>query len=267
MAMAETEDTMLDAHDLKKTHDKISTLLRFHPSLKKSIEWEPWSRPEPYEAALAAERLRDYWKPSEVKLILVAESHLYTDADDLVCRIDPAALPVPLPGCPSEYVRLVYCLGYGENSVLVANRIPAAVNPGTDDYWAIFSKCADTWTGSTGNLTWKIQTLKKLQGKGIWLLDASIHACCNPRLRGRPSNLAGRWTVYRSMLQTSWEYVSKKLEHCENIWCIGRNVKNAIPDPRLVSVRTIPQPSSVRFGLGAEYVKGLDALVTAARSL
>jgi hypothetical protein len=151
--------------------------------------------------------------------------------------------------------------------LFLSDRVPAAGNPGTDDYWAIFSKCADTWTGVTGNLSWKLQTLKKLQEKGIWLLDASIHACCNPRLRGRPYNLAGRWPVYQSVLQTSWEYVSRNLGDCEHIWCIGHNVKGALTDSRLVSERTILQPGAVRFGRGAEYRKGLDALVAAARSI
>jgi hypothetical protein len=258
---------MLDTASLRKTHDRISNLLREHASLRKASEWEPWTIAEPYEAALVGELYRDYWRPHAVKLILVAESHLYTDADDLACQIDPSKLPIPLPDCPTDFVRLVYCPAYGDSSVLVANRTPAAGNPGTDDYWEIFSRCAATWTGATGDLRWKLRTLLAMQKRGIWLLDASIHACCNPRLRGRPYNLAGRWAVYKSMLRMSWEYVSENLGDCTNIWCIGHNVKNALPDPRLAWERTILQPSMTRYGRGNEYRKGLDALVTAAEAI
>jgi len=258
---------MVDTDSLKRAHDKISDLLLNHASLRKTFEWAPWTSAEPYEAALAGERYRYYWKPSAVKMILVAESHLFTDVDDLACRIDPSKLPISLPNCPTEFVRLVYCPGYGDSSVFVANRIPAGSNSGTDDYWEILSRCADTWTGMTGDLQWKLRTLQELQKKGIWLLDASVHACCNPRLRGRPNNLAGRWSVYQSILRASWEYVSQNLGDCANTWCIGHNVKRALPDPRLVWERTILQPGSARFGHGDEYRKGLGALVAAARSI
>jgi hypothetical protein len=258
---------MLNTNNLKKTHDEIADLLRTHTSLSRAPEWEAWRTVEPYEAAHVGERYRDYWKPRLVKMILIAESHLYTDADDLACRIDPSKIPNFSPECPTEYVRLVYCLGYGDSSVFAANRIPAAANPGTADYWEILSSCAETWTGSTGDIRWKLRTLQVLQEKGIWLLDASIHACCNPRLRGRPYNLANRWAVYQSMLRISWNYVSKNLGDCANVWCVGHNVKNAVPDSRLVWERTILQPSNTRYGRGEEYRKGLSSLVTAARSM
>jgi len=258
---------MVDVDSLKKTHDEISEILRDHSSLKKASEWEPWTRAEPFDAALVSERYRDYWKPGTVKMILVAESHLYTDADDLACKIDPSKLPISLPDCPSEFVRLVYCPGYGDSSLLASNRTPAAGNAGTDDYWEILSRCADTWQGSPGDLRWKITTLQGLQKQGIWLLDASIHACCNPRFRGRPNNLAGRWPAYQSVLRTSWEYVSQRVGDCVNTWCIGHNVKRALPDSGLDWERTILQPGSARFGRGDEYRKGLDRLVAAARSI
>ena len=258
---------MVNTESLKSTHERIANLLRHDRSLAIAPGWEPWRTPEPYQAALAGELHRDYWKPKTVKLILLAESHLYTDADDLACRIDLSSIPNSPSGCPTEFIRLVYCLGYGDNSVFEGKRTPAIANPGTDDYWEILGRCAETWVGPNGPLAWKVRTLQTLQERGIWLLDASIHACCNPRLRGRPNNLANRWTLYRSMLQISWEYVRSNLGDCTNLWCVGHNVKNALPDPRLVWEKTILQPGATRFGRGDEYRKGLNALVTAARSI
>ncbi len=44
-------------------------------------------QPEPFEACWAAECHRQYWKPERLLMALIAESHVYTDADDLRATI------------------------------------------------------------------------------------------------------------------------------------------------------------------------------------
>lgn len=92
-----------------------------------------------------------------------------------------------MPGYPDRFVRFVYCLGYGENELLRRART-ARKNSGTPQYWKIFSACVannETDLGfekvlKTGirsfivRLHNKINLLKKLKRKGVWLLDASI---------------------------------------------------------------------------------------------
>ena len=65
---------------------------------------------EPLEVLARAEEHRHYWRPAQVKLILLAESHVYTTPDELTRTI---SLPSTAPGdLPRGFVRLVYCLGY-----------------------------------------------------------------------------------------------------------------------------------------------------------
>ena len=75
-----------------------------------------------------AEEHRCYWRPKRVKVVLLAESHVYTTPDELARNIAlPASAPADLP---RGFVRLVYCLGYGENRLL--NRpIATPANTGT----------------------------------------------------------------------------------------------------------------------------------------
>jgi len=61
--------------------------------------------------------------------------------------------------------------------------------------------------------------------------------------------------------------LSTNVWDCPNLWCIGYNVKNALPDTRLVWDRTILQPGATRYGRGSEYRKGLNALVMASTSM
>ena len=68
--------------------------------------------------ALAVERHRWAWKPENVRILLVAESHVYTSEEELALRVQRELLPVEARHAPTEYVRLIYCLGYGETSLL-----------------------------------------------------------------------------------------------------------------------------------------------------
>ncbi len=81
---------------------------------------------ESFAVAQAVETVREFWKPAKVKVVLLAESHVFTSDDESGVRLDTRLIPVP--GLPREYVRFVYCLGYGESRLLMRN-IPG--NKGT----------------------------------------------------------------------------------------------------------------------------------------
>jgi hypothetical protein len=157
--------------------------------------------PEHPDVALAVERHRWAWKPDAVRVLLVAESHVYTTADDFALRIQPQLLPSEARHAPTEYVRLVYCLGYGESELLTGS--PVQSNYGTPQYWNIFGRLAGTGQqpgrseGLTRRLRWKLKTLNALQTRGVWLLDACLHAIYTPgamRLdRGVFTNLHALW--------------------------------------------------------------------------
>ena len=60
-----------------------------------------------------AEEHRSYWRPKNVRVLLLAESHAYTAREELERRLTISDDEFEL--VPQGFVRLVYCLGYGEN--------------------------------------------------------------------------------------------------------------------------------------------------------
>src|SRR5260370_25077907 len=120
---------------------------------------------ESSRVAVEVERHQWAWRPSKVRFLLVAESHVFTDDDDLRVRIRREVLPRRLRHRPDTFVRLVYCLGYGENNLL--NKRPES-NPGTRQYWNIFGRLAGTSPKPRGGgrlfkdrLKWKLETLTR----------------------------------------------------------------------------------------------------------
>ena len=73
-----------------------------------------------------------------MRVVLLAESHVFTGAADLERCI--VRLPGAPAGIPTGFVRLVYCLGYGENDIL-DRRISEPPNTGTPQFWRIFASC------------------------------------------------------------------------------------------------------------------------------
>ncbi len=68
---------------------------------------------EPLEVLQQVEDHRAYWRPEKPKVILLAESHVYTATSELVRSL--RSLPDLPASTPKGFVRLVYCIGYGEN--------------------------------------------------------------------------------------------------------------------------------------------------------
>ena len=104
---------------------------------------------------------------------------MFTSADDSKLRVAQDRLPLAARHAPEQFVRLVYCLAYGENDLL--NGPPPARNSGTLQFWDIFGRLAETGrqprqAAFAERLGWKVATLLALQEKGVWLLDSSLHA-------------------------------------------------------------------------------------------
>jgi hypothetical protein len=196
--------------------------------------------PEPFRACLAAELHRQYWKPAQPRLILLAESHVYTDENDLEFTVNHPSLAHSVP---SQFVRLIYCLGYGGQ---LHEGTPAFRNTGTPQYWELFGFCAGTAGHSQQDFQWKLDTLQRLRSRGIWLLDASIHACMNPRFPqgDHRRRMSGR--LYKDVLAASWEYVRTNVLSCDEVWCIGKNLRNDLDAPILDRGKWIYQPNGAR---------------------
>lgn len=144
------------------------------------------SRIEPIEVWRRAEEHRAYWRPVRVRVILLAESHVHTTASELERKV---ILPgMPGNDLPRGFVRLVYCLGYGENDLLDHPFIPGKDNPGTPHYWKIFYSCINLIQSNADfapvlkqtpfqqRIKNKLALLRRLKEAGVWLVDTSLAA-------------------------------------------------------------------------------------------
>lgn len=143
-------------------------------------------RVDSLEVVKQVEEYRQFWKPEETNVVLLAESHVYTNQEDFEVKLDRFVLHRLLPDYPTRFVRFVYCLGYGEKELLT--RRIGRRNYGTPQYWKIFSSSVAESENNLGfnevlktrtqsfirRLHNKVDVLRKMRQKGVWLLDASI---------------------------------------------------------------------------------------------
>jgi len=205
---------------------------------------------EPFCVVKSVNDHRNFWKPNKVKVLLLAESHVYTTITeyDNIMRYDGLA---ELIGCPTNYVRLVYCLGYGEKDL-----VKLTANSGTPQYWKIFAACVNQnfysevgkiLISKTPNFNQrlhnKISLLEKLKEKGIWLVDASIVALYNDTIKPPPK-------IMTDVLRISWEqHVSKVIHEAklDKIIVIGKGVSKDLEDElekTNIHVDVQPQPNA-----------------------
>ena len=140
-------------------------------------------------AAVAAHRA--YWRPAEVKLLVLSESHVLTRESEL-------AVQVPLgvfghPGAPTAFVRLLYCLGYGERELCDARPLG---NAGSPQFWKLLASGLDVSRSAAvvertepdlmRRVLAKLSVLEELKARGVWLMDAcplALYAASQPKPR------------------------------------------------------------------------------------
>jgi hypothetical protein len=210
---------------------------------------------EPLDVVETGEAHRKYWQPQQVRVLLLAESHVYTKADECVPMHGPNRFGPA--GVPENFIRLVYCLGYGEPDYVGSRLVD---NPGTWQYWLIFSSCVNSpdttqfravLKGDSpefkDRLSAKIGLLKSLRAKGVWLIDASVLALYTSG-GGKPAS-----HVRERVLQTCWdEYIAHVVAGAmpKQIIVIGQGVARALSG-RLNELTkgehiTINQPQGLR---------------------
>lgn len=92
---------------------------------------------EDYDVVSLVNDYRMYWRPKTVRVLLLAESHVYTTAQETIQYTLPPGIK-PLNGLPDRFVRFVYCPAYGED--ILPNGFNGS-NSGTWQYWKIFYSC------------------------------------------------------------------------------------------------------------------------------
>jgi len=200
------------------------------------------------------EEYRQFWKPKEIKIVLLAESHVYTDEQDSEVKYKRLAINEIIPNYPQHFVRFVYCLGYGENEILERT---IKKNMGTPQFWKIFSSCVAESANNEAlgfhkvlktqtpnfeqRLKNKVNILRKMQEKGIWLLDASIVGIYR-------SGIKNQKTIKR-IIEICWKnHIANVINESQpkHIIVIGKRVENILnlELEKLKNITVIPQPNA-----------------------
>ena len=189
---------------------------------------------EPLDSVELVEKYRQYFKPEKVRVLLLAESHVFTH--DSERQIHIPAIP-GLAGYPEQYARFVYCLAYGEKQLTNSTDHPK--RDGTPQFWKIFFSCCNPIsstddfypilgkTPARQRVRNKIDILKRMKKQGIWLVDASIVALYKngEKIPNMFDALEESWRTY-----TREVVLSAQPEH---VICIGKGVANVVePDLR-----------------------------------
>lgn len=186
---------------------------------------------EPYKSIELVEKYRQYWKPENVRVLLLAESHVFTTDLDRTIKIPN------IPGLndyPEEYAKFVYCVGYGERNLTNNHAHPK--RDGTPQFWKIFYSCNNNIYGNSDfqpilattnyeqRMRNKIKLLKNLKKRGVWLVDSSIVALYDDGKKPGHNKIS-------SAIRTSWNsYIGRVVEECnpEHVIVIGKGVANII---------------------------------------
>jgi hypothetical protein len=202
------------------------------------------SEVEQFESVELVDKYRLFWKPDRVKIILLAESHVYTEPEETQITFE-IPKKYSLEGYPKNYVRFVYCLAYGEKQLTQNSNHPKG--DGTPQFWKLFYSCINRVNSNSDfsplmktnlmktnsyddRISRKIELLKSLKEKGVWLVDASIVALYKPGNRD-PKTEPHKIKNMKGILKTSWNcYTRYVVEQSKPkcVICIGNDVDSCI---------------------------------------
>jgi len=207
----------------------MSGLKRCYNKMEKIFE----AKPETYNSVKLVEEYRKYWRPNRVRTILLAESHVFTSDAETQLKVRKLK---GLAGHPRHYSRFVYCLAYGEKSLI--EKGGPSKNTGTPQYWKLFFSCLNKIKSSedfspilktrTRNeetrFANKVGLLKKLKDNGIWLVDVSVMALYNQGKK--PAR-----TKYQELVKISWDnYTLDVIREAKpkNVIIVGKGVAEIV---------------------------------------
>jgi len=212
-----------------KVYEDMSKLQQCYSRIKNILGDDT----EPFASVELVEKYRQYWKPADVKIILLAESHVFTTDNDRDITL-PAIKD--LPSYPIEYAKFVYCLAYGEVEMTGSCHHPR--RDGTPQFWKIFYSCINevscledfkpilSKTPFEQRVQNKIAVLRQMRNAGIWLIDTSIVALYNNG-RKPPFN------TMQEVISASWHGYTRDWitgEKPSHVICIGKGVSKVVED-------------------------------------
>ena len=184
---------------------------------------------ESFSSVELVEKYRKFWKPKDVKVILLAESHVFTSLEEMEIELPDIDT---LEDYPKQYSKFVYCLAYGEKNLTKNSLHPK--RDGTPQFWKIFYSCINdiksnecfrpirSSTYFDERIKNKIDILNKMKDLGIWLVDTSIVALYDNGKK--PKNMP-------EIISKSWEGYTKNIildAKPNHIIIIGKGVAKTI---------------------------------------
>jgi len=237
---------------------------------------------ESKESMKVTMRYHDFWRPKQVRCIILGESHVYTN-ENVATKghvVSTEWVPASEYDGPREYTSFVNCLGYGESEVLVPREEEEAdcnitTNKGTPQYWRLLSHLSGLnpkdvpilkkdISSTKDRIRNKLKILRALQERGVWLLDTSIigwyiqqekQYAVSPQEKNvydfgkarPPSDLK------TPTLLLSWEFYVKHLVrqaasegHMKLFIPIGKDVRKILTEDRLIKAVTVEDHKVVR---------------------
>ncbi|MEN4053269.1 hypothetical protein [Sulfurimonas sp. NWX79] len=183
---------------------------------------------ESFASVELIEKYRKFWKPNDVKVILLAESHVFTSLEEMEIEL----VLDTLKDYPKQYSKFVYCLAYGEKDLTKNSSHPK--RDGTPQFWKIFYSCVNdiksnecfrpiqSSTHFDKRIKNKIDILNRMKDLGIWLVDTSIVALYDNGKK--PKNMP-------DIIKKSWEGYTKNIildAKPNQIVVIGKGVAQTI---------------------------------------
>ncbi len=191
---------------------------------------------ESFESIALVESYRRCRRPEQVRVILLAESHIFTADTDRMLSVRAFD---ELPGYPTQFAKFVYCLAYGERLNIEGNSFPSKAN--ASQFWKLLYSCRYK---AESNLTFapilvggcpdygdrmknKIRLLQDLKDRGIWLVDASIMALYSAGGKRRPV------AITNSVILNSWRCYTRQVvteAAPDHVIVVGASVSGVLGD-------------------------------------
>lgn len=188
--------------------------------------------PEHFSVVKTVDDHRWCWRPDPVRTLLLAESHAYTTPEEHSNTMDYGRFPSLPDACPRNYVKFVYCLGYGESDLVPSD------NSRTWQFWRVFVSClhgdsqpdfGKVEKGVTKpfemRLFNKISVLENLRKRGVWLMDASVMAIYSKNRANMSCKLKSQ------IINKCWKYHTANIIDAirpERIIVIGKTVSESL---------------------------------------